>query len=201
MALYSGFPTGYIASLERRLLETEVALFDTMMIFSRYQQRQEHHSMTISDDAISTLLSVQSAHHGKISNLEEWGRLPLASHSSRLLWFDTKRADFEALASTKPTITRLRKDLDLNSVSSEPEVDTLISKPTREPMREPPPLYLASTISQSPLHSLSPSQFSRGSGQGQTSGMNPDAHDNLSATSKTVSSAQEISSIQWRRYF
>ncbi|KAK5046910.1 hypothetical protein LTR84_007264 [Exophiala bonariae] len=89
-----GFPPGYIAALEKRLLETELALFDTLHTLSFLQptpfndrggdlntgQEQPHNLDT------RRVLAKQSITQTKAEKVAEWERLPIGTSTQRLEW-------------------------------------------------------------------------------------------------------------------
>lgn len=82
-----GIPTGYIAVLEKRLLETELALFESLCTLYRSQVPIEPYRSSLSQrEAIADFSYKQS----KSEKLEEWNRCSLGTDCDRLAWWQKK---------------------------------------------------------------------------------------------------------------
>ncbi|RFU23747.1 hypothetical protein B7463_g12590, partial [Scytalidium lignicola] len=79
-----GIPAGYISSLEQRLLETEVALFEALSLINNPQYRNDD---TQTESSLAGVLSDQSTRQSKEAKIEEWKRLPLRTPSQRQEWW------------------------------------------------------------------------------------------------------------------
>jgi hypothetical protein len=92
--LLRGFPPGYIAALEKRLLETELALFDTLQSLSLLQSSPINDRV---DDANTEqerqhrcdnnkVLAKQSITQTKAEKIAEWERLPISTSFQQTEW-------------------------------------------------------------------------------------------------------------------
>ncbi|KAH8806036.1 hypothetical protein F5884DRAFT_468578 [Xylogone sp. PMI_703] len=79
-----GIPAGYISSLEQRLLETEVALFEALSVINNPQYRNDE---THTESSLAGVLSDQSTRQSKEAKIEEWKRLPLRTSAQRQTWW------------------------------------------------------------------------------------------------------------------
>jgi hypothetical protein len=101
-----GFPPGYIAALEKRLLETELALFETVATLAQMptlEQVSTTQTPTVSNEHFAEILASRSSHQAKASSLREWSRLPLKVEAQRRIWLQTKRPEFATAANTDTT--------------------------------------------------------------------------------------------------
>lgn len=80
-----GIPSGYIALLEQRLLETEIVLFELLTPLHHSHIPQHR----VSQDAREILAKVSNA-QSKNEKIEEWKRLPLALDEQRQQWLQTR---------------------------------------------------------------------------------------------------------------
>lgn len=89
-----GFPPGYIAALEKRLLETELALFDTLNPLPFLQSsptndrvndldsgQERHHNLDT-----RRVLAKQSINQTKAEKVAEWERLPIGTSTQQMAW-------------------------------------------------------------------------------------------------------------------
>ncbi|RVX70643.1 hypothetical protein B0A52_05295 [Exophiala mesophila] len=96
-----GFPPGYIAALERRLLETELALFDALKDL-HLMHVSSHEDPTSEDDLmareqqanlkINKSLTKHSANQSKTEKVAEWEALPLISREHHFEWWKDRLA-------------------------------------------------------------------------------------------------------------
>ena len=84
-----GFPPGYISALEKRLLESELALFDALTTI-----RSGTESGEIQSSQVSHLLERRNAHGIKAANIAEWKSLPLVTPQQRWHWLHEKSTEF-----------------------------------------------------------------------------------------------------------
>ena len=85
--LSRGIPSGYLTQLEQRLLETEIALFDTLSASSSsFQDIKNPQDISLRDSGFSEHSSSQS----KELKIEEWKRFPLALVEQRQVWLQEK---------------------------------------------------------------------------------------------------------------
>lgn len=85
-----GFPEGYIAKLEQRLIQTELALMQALSIVSG--------QYSTVDEILTTEVERFKTYYAgltKPERMQEWTRLPLDTHEQRLQWLHDKarRAD------------------------------------------------------------------------------------------------------------
>ncbi|OCT53144.1 hypothetical protein CLCR_10588 [Cladophialophora carrionii] len=185
--------------LEKRLLETELALFDTLALLSQYEGSQHSprhrnsgvqlpngHASAIS----SELLASHATHQAKISSLEEWAQLPLASEAQRRRWFEKKRTDLETLASGEPLSDAPK------SQQQQPQFLPSAAVSTARLVRMSSSSSSANgTLDHSPPHQpRMPSQV-----QGPRAGQQQGSASPIAES--TSSQAQRLSATQWRRFF
>jgi hypothetical protein len=82
-----GFPEGYLAALEQRLCDTEIALFETLMLLRDPQNLPQ--SLSESPE-VSTAFRQLNAEQSKSTRTDEWNRMPLHSYDQRRAWLEDK---------------------------------------------------------------------------------------------------------------
>ncbi|KFY31345.1 hypothetical protein V493_01185 [Pseudogymnoascus sp. VKM F-4281 (FW-2241)] len=115
-----GIPTGYISSLEERLIETEIALFDALSFINIHFHQGGNTQVEPSQyhDAFTT----HSTSLSKQAKVKEWRRLPLTSEDQQKAWLQEKLH----VAS--------RRDYQNDSIGESPE-----SQGTEHPWPDSPP--------------------------------------------------------------
>jgi len=84
-----GIPTGYIFRLEQRLVETEIALFQTLSALHSFQ------TQTLVEDLnpeVSEVFTEHSIEQSKAAKDEEWENLPLETEEQRQQWWSDRLA-------------------------------------------------------------------------------------------------------------
>lgn len=87
-----GIPTGYISSLEHRLLETEFALFRTL--FAIHYPRDDGKQL---ESRFMDTFAQETSTQNKSAKVDEWTRFSLGSDSQLLAWVNEKRRNLEAV--------------------------------------------------------------------------------------------------------
>ncbi|KAH8879779.1 hypothetical protein GQ53DRAFT_23883 [Thozetella sp. PMI_491] len=75
-----GIPVGYVSRLERRLAETEAALYRALL-------RNGHNSLDVTESPDGVKWPDQTSHRSKDDLMHEWDRLPLDSAPGVLTWY------------------------------------------------------------------------------------------------------------------
>lgn len=83
-----GFPVGYLAEIERRLIETELALLQVL-------------SGGVIPPPTINWLSKIGADVPKTERLKEWAKLPLTTPAERQHWLDTKLENVPQMNTSK----------------------------------------------------------------------------------------------------
>lgn len=88
LAFNRGIPSGYISSLEERLIETEIALFEALSFInihfhqdSNIQSESSQHRDAFTEHSMAL---------SKQAKVEEWKRIPLTFEDQRKTWFQEK---------------------------------------------------------------------------------------------------------------
>jgi hypothetical protein len=84
---YRGLPSGYLANIEERLAQTEVALLQALSALheSGVQVRPEHHQLRVPDAAVGKARELEF-NEVRIARAEEWKKFPLETPEQQLLW-------------------------------------------------------------------------------------------------------------------
>lgn len=99
-----GFPPGYIAALERRLLESELALFDAL---TTVQHGSSPTGSSFDPEQVTLLLVKRGTSQFKAASIKEWQQLPLTTPDHRRVWYQSKMSDFSQAADRDGTaVTR-----------------------------------------------------------------------------------------------
>ncbi|KAI4848866.1 hypothetical protein E4T44_03686 [Aureobasidium sp. EXF-8845] len=82
-----GLPSGYLANIEERLAQTEVALLQALSTLhaSEVRVRPEQHQLLVSDRAAGKARELEF-NEVRIARVEEWKKFPLETPEQQLLW-------------------------------------------------------------------------------------------------------------------
>lgn len=88
--MYRGIPSGYISSLEQRLLETEAALFDALALTELSNLGNEAENAQMSAQNSLQSLAEHSNSLSREAKVDEWKRVSLAPAANRQIWLQEK---------------------------------------------------------------------------------------------------------------
>jgi hypothetical protein len=92
-----GLPAAYITALERRLADTEAALFTTLVAL------QTQDALRLTEGHLSGVTSqALQPQRSKAEKLEEWKRLPLQTQEQLAAWLQARRPDSTAPEMPQP---------------------------------------------------------------------------------------------------
>lgn len=109
---------GYINKLEQRLLQTEIALYDTLT-----ELRKLVGSRTASISQHDTLVQTSALKRSKRSQMEDWDRLPLHNGQQLEQWWMAKRQEFSSRVPATTDIPSSEKYRELTA-STDPKEDS-----------------------------------------------------------------------------
>lgn len=124
-----GFPPGYIAALEKRLLETELALFDALQSLSFLRSSSFDDRVSSADTGqeqpyhvdTNKVLAKQSINQTKAEKVAEWERLPIGTSSQQTEWLKdrlslvgltTEKSAQQSSSNDRPQVQRLASSSD-----------------------------------------------------------------------------------------
>jgi hypothetical protein len=98
---YRGLPSGYLANIEERLAQTEVALLQALSALheSGIQLRPEQHQQRVSDTAAGKARELEF-NEVRIARVEEWKKFPLETPEQQLLWARSRPTTTEPPSTT-----------------------------------------------------------------------------------------------------
>ena len=212
-----GFPPGYIATLEKRLLETELALFETLSLVVREQGSD----VNLQEAQFQVLLAGRSANQSKEARVDEWQRLPLQTHQQRYEWWKDKCSKVDSIPSPRAPPPHRSESVEGHSYQSQsslrsPELQEgsfLLGAHMLQRQTEhfaPAAFssernFAAPSENRTPAASLDlPTPFPMDAAQAglvTETGPSADSRESGSQSRSEVTRAQRLSSAQWQRFF